>query len=339
MNTPNRQFLFYLFLFFVINVLQSASTRLLEDEAYYWVWSENLALGYFDHPPMIAFFIAFGGLLFDSELGVRIMSTLSFSLMVYLMWKTIDLKGKEEHVKLFFVLIISLALIQVYGFVSTPDTPLVLFTALFFFAYKNFLEKDNLKAVLLLGFSMAALLYSKYHGVLLIGFTVLSNMKLLLRSRFWAAGFFGILLFLPHLIWQYQNGFPSFVYHLTERSKPYELKLTLNHLQNIIVVVGITFPVIYYAFWKKKAENTLERSYKFTVFGFVLFFLITSFRSTSQAQWLAAMLVPLGVFVFPYFVENLPARKWLYRLGLAPIDPAPGGPCFPRFSFALSYRI
>jgi hypothetical protein len=29
------------------------------------------------------------------------------------------------------------------------------------------------------------------------------------------------------------------------------------------------------------------------------------------------MLIPLGVFVFPYFIDNQRARKWLYRLGFA----------------------
>jgi len=30
------------------------------DEPYYWLWSHGLAWGYFDHPPMIAYFIRLG---------------------------------------------------------------------------------------------------------------------------------------------------------------------------------------------------------------------------------------------------------------------------------------
>jgi hypothetical protein len=30
------------------------------DEAYYWQWSKNLAWGYYDHPPLIAFMIRAG---------------------------------------------------------------------------------------------------------------------------------------------------------------------------------------------------------------------------------------------------------------------------------------
>jgi hypothetical protein len=317
MNSPKRQFFFLLLLFFLVNLLQSAYTGLLEDEAYYWVWSNHLAWGYFDHPPLVALFIWLGGLVFEGELGVRILSAFSFSLILWFMWKTIDEPGKDKHVRLFFILVISLALLQIYGFISTPDTPLLLSTSIFFFLYKRFLEDDGIKNSLLLGISMAALLYSKYHGVLIIGFVVLSNLRMLLNPRFWMAAACGFTLFIPHLIWQYENGFPSFVYHLKDRAyKPYELAFTLNHLLNILVVVGISFPVIYAAFWKKSSGNLLERSFKFTVYGFVLFFLLTSFRSQPQAQWLAAMLIPLGVFVYPYFMHNDGARKWLYRLGL-----------------------
>lgn len=318
MNSTKRQFLFFLVLFFVVNLLQAAFTGLLEDEAYYWVWSNYLAWGYFDHPPLVAVFIWLGSLVFDHELGVRIMSALSFSLLLWFMWKTLEKKDREQNVPLFFVLVISLVLLQVYGFVSTPDTPLLLFTALFLYLYKLFLEKDSFKNSLLLGFAMAALLYSKYHGVLVIGFVLLSNLRLLMSSKFWTAAVFGIFLYIPHLVWQYYNGFPSFVYHLKDRAyKPYEFGFTLNHLLNVIVVVGITFPVVYSAFWKRRATNLFERALKFSVFGFVLFFFLASFRSQPQAQWLAAMLIPLGIFIFPYFIEKQGARKWLYRLGFA----------------------
>jgi hypothetical protein len=36
------------------------SLRVAEDEAYYWVWSQHLAWGFFDHPPAIAAIIRMG---------------------------------------------------------------------------------------------------------------------------------------------------------------------------------------------------------------------------------------------------------------------------------------
>ena len=105
LENPKYKFLFFLSLFFVINLLQSTYTGLLEDEAYYWVWSENLAWGYFDHPPMVAVFIWLGGLLFEGELGVRILSVLSFTFMLCFMWDIIEDKEKNRNVGLFLLLI------------------------------------------------------------------------------------------------------------------------------------------------------------------------------------------------------------------------------------------
>ena len=316
LKNSRYQFVIFLLLFFVINVLQGTFTALFEDEAYYWVWSKNMAFGYFDHPPMVALWVKLSDLVFNGELGLRFMSTLGFTLMIWIIWDTIDLKEKWEYVTLFYLLIVSLALMQVFGFIITPDTPLLLFTALFIWSLKRFLDQDSLFNSLLLGCSMAGMLYSKYHGILVIGFVVLSNWKLLKNRNFWMAGLLGLLLFIPHLLWQYENEFPSFVYHLKERSKkPYSILNTLSHFVNMIAVVGITFPVIYKAFIRQKSTNQFQRSLKFIVYGFFVFFLATTFKSQPQAQWLVVISIPLILVTFPYFVQNKKARKWLVILG------------------------
>ena len=315
LDKPRIQLLFFLFMFFVINLLQSNFTFLLEDEAYYWRWSQDLAWGYFDHPPLVAVYAWLGGLVFDGELGVRFMSTLSFTALLLILWKIIRLRYRGNDVLLFIAMVIAMALLQVYGFILTPDTPLMLFTGLFFLAYYRFLQKDNYLNILLLGLSMAGMLYSKYHGVLVILFVLMSNLSLLKKKGFWLASTFGLLLFLPHLLWQYNNDFPSFVYHLKERSKkPYRISNTLNHLLNIIAIVGITFPLVYKAFFKHSAKDLFDRACKFVVYGFMIFFLLSSFSSQTQAQWLAAMLIPLLLLSYGYFKSKNKARSWLFKI-------------------------
>ena len=316
LKNPKFQFFSILLLFLIINLLQSSFTYLFEDEAYYYVWSKDLAFGYFDHPPMVALWAALGNVVFDGELGLRLLSTISFSLMLWIIWSMVDFKEKWKHVPLFFLVVISLTFWQVFGFIITPDTPLLLFTALFLLAYKRFLTNESVVNILFLGFSMAGMLYSKYHGILVIGFVVISHWKLLKNRRFWMAGFFGLLLFLPHLNWQYQNGFPSFEYHLKERGKkPYSILNNLTHLVNMIAVVGLTFPVVYNAFFKQKVKSVFERSLKFIVYGFFIFFFISSFKSEPQAQWVIVILIPILLVVFPFFVYHHKARRWLMILG------------------------
>ena len=56
----------------LLNLVQSAATGLIDDEAYYWVYSQFPAWGYFDHPPMVAILIKAGYSIFANELGVRL---------------------------------------------------------------------------------------------------------------------------------------------------------------------------------------------------------------------------------------------------------------------------
>ena len=298
LQKPRHQFIFFLLLFFIINFLQIIFSEIIEDEAYYWVWSQNLAFGYFDHPPLVALWIRISNLFFNGEMGVRFFSTLSFTLMLIVIWKMIDLKNKNNYIWLFFVLIISMAMLNIYGFITTPDTPLLLFTAIFLYFYQRFLKEENWLYTFGLGFAMAGMLYSKYHGILVIFFTVLSNFKLLKNKRFWIASGFGFLLFFPHLYWQYINDYPSFRYHLIERgAKKYKFEYTLMHFVNQIAIVGITFPLIYYAFFKEQAKNNFEKALKYIVYGFFIIFFFSSFKSNPQAQWTVVILIPLSCFL------------------------------------------
>ena len=316
LQKPKYKFVFFLLFFWIINLLQSNYTALFEDEAYYWVWSNKLAFGYFDHPPLVALWIKIGDFFFDRELGVRFFSTISFTIMLIFIWLLIDLKEKWNYVWLFFLLIVSVVFLNVYGFITTPDTPLLLFVAVFLYFYKRFLKSDNWTNTLFLGFSMAAMLYSKYQGILVILFALLSNLALLKNKKFWFASIFGFILFLPHLHWQYVNDFPSFRYHLIERgAKKYKIEHTLIHFVNQIAIVGITFPVIYMAFFKQKIKTRFEKALKYITIGFIVFFFFSSFKSNPQAQWTAAILIPLIVLSFPYLVSHQKARKWLIILG------------------------
>ncbi|MBV9440014.1 MAG: glycosyl transferase, partial [Candidatus Eremiobacteraeota bacterium] len=41
----------------LMRAIAAAKVPLTGDEAYYWEWSKHLALGYADHPPMVAYLI------------------------------------------------------------------------------------------------------------------------------------------------------------------------------------------------------------------------------------------------------------------------------------------
>ena len=296
-----------LFLFCILNSIQGNYTELLPDEAYYWVYSQYMDWGFFDHPPLVAVWVTISNLLFSDELGVRFFSAISYSLMLYLVWITIDHPSKNKYSWLFLLLFASTALLNVYGFITTPDTPLLLFLALFLWAYKLYLTQKNTLIYFILSFAIAGMMYSKYQGVLILLFILLSNWKLIKDYKIWLVCLGALVLYIPHIHWQYINDFPSIRYHLYERASvaSYKFEYTLMHVVNAIAILGFTFIIIYKAFFKGiKSKNIFYRGLNAIVLGFFFFFLIASYRGHVQAQWIAPIMLPLILITFNYLVEH-----------------------------------
>src|SRR5690606_6280548 len=213
-------------------LLQAFFTPITEDEAYYWLWSQQLDWGYFDHPPMVAWWISIGYEFFQNELGVRMLTVFFNSFSVYFLWKILH-PITQNQIKLFFGIIGSLLVFQVFGFLTTPDAPLLFFTIFYLFSLKKFLEDNSNKASLLLAISLAGLMYSKYHGILLILFSLLPIFKIWWRNpKFYLVVLGSLILYLPHFIWLFQNDFIPVRYHFLERSadEHFEFRKLFNYL-------------------------------------------------------------------------------------------------------------
>ena len=127
----NHRLLFY-GAWLLLGLMQAGLTELQDDEAYYWVFGRYLDWGYFDHPPMIALLVKMGYAIFPNELGVRLFPLL---LNIFTLVIIENLLSKKNPL-LFYVIVLSIAVIQVAGFFAVPDNPLIFFTALFFLCYK-----------------------------------------------------------------------------------------------------------------------------------------------------------------------------------------------------------
>ena len=123
----NHRLVFY-GIWLLLGLMQAGLTELQDDEAYYWVFSKYLDLGYFDHPPMIAVLVKMGYAIFPNELGVRLFPLLLNILSLVIIEKLTDKKNPF----LFYSIALSLAILQISGFNAVPDIPLIFFTALFF---------------------------------------------------------------------------------------------------------------------------------------------------------------------------------------------------------------
>jgi 4-amino-4-deoxy-L-arabinose transferase-like glycosyltransferase len=120
---------YFLGIWFCLNLLQSYATELGHDEAYYWIYSQHPAWGYFDHPPMIAWWITLGDTLLHNELGVRFWTVAFSTLSIYLLYQL----AQPKRDGVFFSLCFSALVLHIACFIVTPDSPLLFFTVVVFF--------------------------------------------------------------------------------------------------------------------------------------------------------------------------------------------------------------
>lgn len=297
-------------LWIAISVIQASFTELFHDEAYYWMYSKNLDWGYFDHPPIIAFVVKLGYLFFQNELGVRLFIIILNAATIFLIEEIV----KPKNLVLFYAIIASIVLIHYGGILAIPDIPLLFFTASFFYIYKIYSEKPSWLFMILLGVNSALLILSKYHGILVIGFTLLSNLRLLRKASTWVAIIIAMIIFLPHVLWQYEHHFPTLTYQLFNRS---ETGFNIAHLleyvftQPLIYGPIIGFILLFYAF-RAKPENTFEQALKFTFVGVFILFLILSFRGKVEAHWTDVTFVSLIYFGYKGILESVKWKRFIY---------------------------
>jgi len=297
---------------FLVTLVQAAGTELFDDEAYYWVYSRFLDWGYFDHPPMIAVLIKLGTTILPGELGLRffivLMGTATIALIEYL--------TQPKDIRLFFAIVLNMAVLQIGGIIAVPDVPLLFFTALFFIAYQAFEQKNTIITAVSLAIVIALLLYSKYHGILIIFFTILSNPSILTRWKSFLVILISVGLFMPHVIWQILHGLPSINYHLFERlSPPYKLSFTADYLLGQLLLTGpLVGWLIIWAALKNRYANATEKAMYWSLIGTYVLFFLSSFRSRTEANWTILLMAPLIVLSYQYLSQNKIKARWIYRL-------------------------
>ena len=295
----------------LLHFIQAYNTELFDDEAYYWVYSKFPAWGYFDHPPVIAIIIKAGYVLFQNELGVRFFTILLSTASLFITESLIE----KKNALLFYAICGSLALAQVGGMVAVPDAALMFFIALFFFMYRRFVLNMSFANTAAIGLVIALMFYTKYHAVLIVLFTCLSNPAILKRWQTYSACLFALLVFMPHLYWQHVNGYPSLLYHLFDRNATeYSPWYVVEFIAGQILLAGpISGWLLIIAAMLYKPASTIERALKYTSVGIYAFFLLTSLRGKTEANWTIPAFIGLIVLSHQYLLTHDKFRKILYK--------------------------
>lgn len=301
-----------LLIWFALNIIQAIITPLHPDEAYYWLYAQQLDWGYFDHPPMVAL----GIWLFQwipGTLGVR-MATIILStatLWVFNQWVE-ESSPKTSANPLMWMLVFPL--VHAYGFIATPDAPLFFFGAVFWWKISQ-LSIFSWKKLIVLGVVMSGLLYSKYHGVLLIGIVGLLKKEVWRNPAWYGAGLLGVCLFLPHLYWQWENDFPSIKYHLQDRNEGFQLRFLIEFLLNSFFIFH---PWIWIQITKNRIHdwkiNRIPLGFIILFFGF---FFLSVFKGQVQPQWTLLAILPMAYIAAQWDMsQKIRKRVWGFSIGI-----------------------
>jgi len=197
-----RWVLLLLGLLLVARLVVASRPGLAADEAYYWTWSQQLAWGYFDHPPLVAWLIrASTAVLGGTELAVRGLSVLAGVLAVGLL----AVSSRRPWITALACAV--MPLFAVGGILATPDVPLALGWALAVFGVLR-----GGRWWLLVGVGLALAILGKLTGLLLVPLLVLARPGAW-RSRWpWLGMALALLLLLPWLAWMASHDWITLLY-------------------------------------------------------------------------------------------------------------------------------
>ncbi len=257
-----------------VRALMAAGFNLGNDEAYYYTYALYPAMSHFDHPPMVGWVIQLFSLNlhFSSEIFIRMAAVVAGTVNTWLMY-AIGRQLRDERTGWYAALLYTAS---VYGFVIVgifilPDSPQSVFwLSAILMLLKAFGREIDVKAKqrfllasVFIGLAMLSKYTSAYLWLGMIIHILIYNRKWLTEKVFYLAHLVMVVLFLPVLIWNAQNGFVSFLFH-SGRVEPFIKTFTPDYFltevlgealyTNPVILVLVGFAVV--AFFKGKYNKT-----------------------------------------------------------------------------------
>jgi len=221
---------------------------LVPQEAYYFLYSQHLALSYFDHPPVLAYMLRlFTEVFGPHELSIRL-AAFSMSLVTQYFWVDLARRHLGSDGSRAALLLLPTGMVTVTALISTPDVPLLLFWTLAVHQLHGALFENRRSGWVTAGVAMGLAFDSKYTGIFLqagLGLFLLvsAEHRRWLRTPWpWLSIAIAQGVMAPVYIWNFQNGFASFLFQTANRASQSNgpgLSWTLGLLGSQSVLLGV----------------------------------------------------------------------------------------------------
>ena len=324
--SPPRALLWFILTVTLVRLLAAALIPLTEDEAYYRLWAQSPQFGYFDHPPMIAWWIHAGvALVGDNALGVRLIPALSAGLTTLIVFDLARRLGAAERTGLRAAVWFNATLtIGWGGILAVPDAANVPFWALTLWCLARTTEDRAWRWWLAAGAAAGLATISKYSalflapGVLLWLAVTPGGWRWLRTPWPWLAGLIAAAIFSTNVAWNAGHGWVSFAKQFG-RAAPgriapqYVLELIVGQalLLNPIIT-GFAGKALASRWWRGEPGGADLRLPIATTLPFMAYLLLHSLHDRVQAHWPVPLYAGLALCA-AVAAEGLKPGGWAAR--------------------------
>jgi dolichol-phosphate mannosyltransferase len=295
----------------LLRLIYASRIELLPEETYYWNYSRHLDLGYLDHPPMVAWLIRAGTMLFgETEFGVRsgaILCGAIASLYVYRLTRAL-FDDASALIALVFMQVLPFFFFS--GVMMTPDVPLTAaWAALLYYLHQALIE-DRAGAWWRAGLCLGLGLLSKY-TILMLAPVAFIFMVWDARARHWlrhwlpyASMVLALVLFSPVIFWNATHEWASFAFQTSRRlAEAPRFSLHKLLLSVLVLLTPVGAVSLYVTLWAKQGAMGANE--------------ITAAQRRRRFMQLS-VLVPLAVF-FAFSLRHEVKLDWTGTLWIAAV--------------------
>ena len=278
----------------IVKLFLAALVPVTGDEAYFVLWGQYPALGFYDHPPMLGWWLtpllAVGDALWWLRLPTILVTT-GVGWGIYRL-----LRDMDEQRALLGAALYLLAPVTLVGIPIATDTPLILWVFLSAVCFYRARDGDRMGWYLASGVLLGLAYLSKFFAGIL-GLAYVAYLLLYVR-RGWRP-WFGIALVvigtLPaiafNLAWNYDHCWDNYLFNLFNRTEGHHVSFKGPLLYVLTWLYLATPPLLFYLYRKRDALRQLMRAERRGMFAVLvlfaaLLFALLSIRQTVGLHWL-----------------------------------------------------
>lgn len=312
-----------------VKLIAAAIIEITPDETYYWLWSRFPAASYYDHPPMVAWWIAAGTAIFgDSSFGIRALFALSVIPASAAIYAAGRLLFDDATGRLGALWTNATILIGVGGVLATPDAPSLLFWSLAVLALVLVVRSDNgawwLAVGALAGLGVLSKLTDLFLGLGLV-LCLLADKRLrhwLANGWTWAGAVVAILVVTPMLVWNANHDWATLTKqfgrigngHFQLLEFPEFVAVQFGLLNPLLSVFAVLAAVMWIR--GRPAETRQGLGILFwTVLPIIAYMALYSFRQQIEAHWLVPIF-PTVALIAAVAATHPPDQRWVRLAGV-----------------------